>query len=254
MHETTAIDAALRKTGLFVRGALHPRESDGVAHSAATLVLIGNAGASLWRGFRRQLANIEGASRSDPLDTWIWATITAVGERFGAHALFPFDGPPFLPFQRWAMRTEPVHPSPLGILIHPQYGLWHAYRGALAFDQVLPLPPRTDAPSPCASCRDRPCLRTCPVAAVGPKGYDTAACVAHVRSPAGRNCLDRGCMARRACPVGRVYGYAPAHAAFHMGGFLAVATEASGGPLRSAATRWAAATNPPERGPCMPKA
>ena len=38
------------------------------------------------------------------------------------------------------MRAEAVAPSPLGILIHPDYGLWHAYRGALAFAERLALP------------------------------------------------------------------------------------------------------------------
>ena len=30
--------------------------------------------------------------------------------------------------------------SPLGILIHPDWGLWHSYRGALAFRERLDLP------------------------------------------------------------------------------------------------------------------
>src|SRR4030095_137820 len=49
---------------------------------------------------------------------------------------------------RWAMRAEAVAPSPLGILIHPDYGLWHAYRGALAFAERLALPPRGARPLP----------------------------------------------------------------------------------------------------------
>ena len=60
---------------------------------------------------------------------------------FGATALFPFGGPPWLPFQRWAMKADCVTASPLGILIHPDFGLWHAYRGALAFAEQLDLPP-----------------------------------------------------------------------------------------------------------------
>ena len=50
----------------------------------------------------------------------------------GAAPIYPFGGPPYWPFQRWAQRAEAVFPSPLGILIHPEYGLWHAYRAALA--------------------------------------------------------------------------------------------------------------------------
>ena len=97
-----------------------------------------------------------------------------VARRFDATALYPSDGPPYLPFQRWAMKAEPVRSSPLGILIHPDYGLWHGYRGALAFAGALPLPPRDERASPCDDCADRPCLSTCPVAAFGEAGYDVA--------------------------------------------------------------------------------
>ena len=55
----------------------------------------------------------------------------------GAVPLYPFGGPPLLPFQRWAARAEPISPSPLGLFIHPRFGLWHSYRGALAFSVSL---------------------------------------------------------------------------------------------------------------------
>ena len=37
------------------------------------------------------------------------------------------------------MRAEGLKPSPIGILMHPQFGLWHAYRGALLFDVEIEL-------------------------------------------------------------------------------------------------------------------
>ena len=141
--------------------------------------------------------------------------------RFGASALYPFDGPPYWPFQRWAMRAEPVRPSPLGILIHPRHGLWHAYRAALAFAEEIPLPPREDAPDLCGECADKPCLAACPVGAFGAAGYDVGACLEHLRSAAGRDCMTAGCRARRACPVGQQHAYPPAQAAFHMAAFRA---------------------------------
>jgi hypothetical protein len=126
-----------------------------------------------------------------------------------------------LPFQRWAQRAEPVFPSPIGMLIHPEHGLWHAYRGALAFaGEIAGLPPRGAAHSPCDSCADKPCLTTCPVGAFGPEGYDVPACAAHLRRPAGADCMGLGCRARRACPVGRQATYLPEQAAFHMAAFL----------------------------------
>jgi hypothetical protein len=49
----------------------------------------------------------------------------------GAVGLFPFQKP-HLPLQRWAKRAESCHASPLGMFIHPEHGLWHGYRCALA--------------------------------------------------------------------------------------------------------------------------
>jgi hypothetical protein len=106
------------------------------------------------------------------------------------------------------------------MLIHPVYGLWHAYRGALALRERLPLPAAETGAYPCDGCVDKPCLATCPVSAFGPGGYDVAACVGHIRTPQGEDCLALGCRARRACPIGRAYVYDPPQAEFHMEAFL----------------------------------
>jgi len=149
-----------------------------------------------------------------------------VADAFDAALVRPQDGPPFAPFQRWAQRAEAVHPSPLGIAIHPDHGLWHAYRGALLLAPRLALPPRDARPAPCASCDTRSCLSACPVAAfaeppaAGGARYDAARCAAHVAAPAGAACREQGCLARRACPVGRPYPAAQQR--FHMEAFLAV--------------------------------
>ena len=94
--------------------------------------------------------------------------------RVGGASTRPMDRPIF-PFQRWAMKVEPVFPSPIGILIHPDYGLWHAYRAAICLHQAIPVPSRDDRPSPCDSCADKPCLSTCPVGAFSRDGYDVPA-------------------------------------------------------------------------------
>ena len=184
----------------------------------ATLLLVGNVGPSLWPTFSRSAEADDGAP--DPLNRWTQRIIGAIARDVGAEPLFPFGGPPYLPFQRWAMRAEPVAPSPLGILIHPDYGLWHAYRGALAFAERLALPPRAERARPCDSCAEQPCLSACPVGAFSERGYDVPACVGHIGGPAGEACMDRGCLARRACPVGSDYAYDAAQGRFHMTAFL----------------------------------
>ncbi len=115
------------------------------------------------------------------------------------------------------MRAEGLKASPLGILIHPQFGLWHGYRAALAFDRPLPQTGSPPAAHPCDACLDKPCLSSCPVGAVTPVSFDVVACRTHLATPEGeRGCMAGGCLARGQCPVGSSYRYEPAQLRFHM--------------------------------------
>jgi hypothetical protein len=214
----------LHPHGLAIGGGFHPAASDGVPAMAGgrpveTLYLVATMGRAMWPAFSRSPEFADGAPH--PLDRWTSRVLCRVADDAGAVALFPFGGPPWLPFQRWAMRGGSVASSPLGILIHPEYGLWHAYRGAVAFGRHLPLPDFDPRPRPCDSCLDRPCLSACPVNAFKPEGYDVAGCRKHVASAAGERCREGGCLARLACPVGQEHAYPPAQMAFHMKAFLA---------------------------------
>jgi hypothetical protein len=214
--------AAIAAADLAVRGAFHPVAADAVpalpdGEPAGTLVLVGMTGRRQWPEFA---ASPEAAdSRTDPLNRWSRRVIGELAAELGASPVYPFDGPPFLPFQRWAARAEPVHRSVLGVLIHPQWGLWHSYRGALAFAGRWALPARGEGRSPCDACLAKPCLAACPVGAFTVERYDVDACADHLRGPAGRDCLDRGCRARRACPVGAAHAFGEEQAAFHMRAF-----------------------------------
>ena len=213
------IEGRHNASGLTPRGAFHPTAEDGVpelVHGAvvATVILAGNAGPLMWNRFT--------AARSagpDPLDSWSRTVLERLAAEMRASPLFPGEGPPFLPFQRWAQRAEPVYPSPTGLLIHPDYGLWHGYRGALALAARLDLPAADERPSPCGTCVDKPCLTSCPVYAFTGVAYRVEDCAAHLERPSGADCAGLGCRARRACPIGSDYVYAPDQAAFHMAAF-----------------------------------
>lgn len=214
----TELSSELSAHGLSLRGGFHPRTEDGVPEVAdgkptRTLILVGNVGAGLWPVFA---PHIDGERH--PMDRWTRTTVGEIAKAFDARAVFPFDSPP-LPFQRWALRCEPVRPSPLGILMHPDHGLWHAYRAALLVAEVIDLPAIEDRQSPCETCTDKPCLATCPVGAFTGTGYDLAACAGHLDSPEGRDCLDNGCRARAACPVAADRAYPPEQIRFHMAAF-----------------------------------
>jgi hypothetical protein len=222
--ELASLAGRVATRGLRLRGGFHPEPGDRVpplpdGGVAGTVVLIGSIGSSLWGAFSGAPEAVDG--QPHPLDRWTRRVIAAIAGEVGATPLFPFGDAPYLPFQRWAMRAEAVAPSPLGILIHPDYGLWHAYRGALAFADRLPLPAFVSRPRPCDSCRDRPCLTACPVNAFTAGGYDVPVCIGHIRSAPGEPCLTAGCLARRACPIGADLAYVPAQARVHMAAFLA---------------------------------
>lgn len=215
--DIASIRGRIATAGLAFRGAFHPGAHDLAPPGTGTLVLVGFTGRHEWPSFAQSLEASD--KQPDPLDRWSRRVIDGMAADLGATALFPFGGPPFLPFQRWAQKAEPVAPSPLGILIHPNWGLWHAYRGALAFGEVLELPAPDRRPSPCDSCSGKPCLSACPVDAFGPAGYDVPACVMHIASSVGADCMGFGCRARRACPIGAEHRYGPDQAHFHIAAF-----------------------------------
>ncbi|WP_102961123.1 hypothetical protein [Mangrovicella endophytica] len=220
------IAARLAAFGLCLRGGFRPDAEEALppmpdGSAPATLLLVGNAGPDLWRVFTTSPEFDDG--HSDALDRWSQRVLTSIAEAIGAAAYFPFGGPPHLPFQQWAKRSEPLHPSPLGLLIHPRFGLWHAYRGALALGHAVDLPPCPPLPSPCESCRGRPCLTACPVGAFTGAGYDVGRCRAYARGPEGEGCRSGGCRARLACPFGQDAAYGSEQMAFHMRAFLEAA-------------------------------
>jgi hypothetical protein len=211
--------STIAQAGLVPRGAflLADEERAGPIAGLRTIVLIGVSGHSGWGAFAASAEAHDGADH--PLDRWSRRVIDALAHALGAISFYPFGGPPHFPFQQWARRAEPVHPSPVGMLIHPVFGLWHSYRGALGFEKALDVAPFEPRPSPCEACSGRPCLQACPVGAFVVSGYDVPACAAHLNSPTGADCMDRGCRARRACPVGAAHAAKPEQAAFAMRAF-----------------------------------
>ncbi|PLP60557.1 hypothetical protein CYK37_05365 [Mesorhizobium loti] len=184
---------------------------------AKSVVLVGQAGAAPWPHFmkwrQRQPHDLE-----NPLDTWSREIIDGVAADFGTGAVYPSEKP-YLPFQRWAMRAEGLKPSPLGILMHPEYGLWHAYRGALLFADEVLFEELHDPIHLCSLCVGKPCLKSCPVDACSADGFAYQSCLAHVRGAKGEPCRTGGCLDRNACPYGLDYRYPAKVQAFHMASF-----------------------------------
>jgi hypothetical protein len=214
------LERLLESAGLAARGGFHPQPGDALAdidgHPVRTLIMVGFTGTRQWATFANSPEYHDGLV--NPLDRWSRRIIDDLAHQLGGGALYPFDGPPWRPFQQWAKRALTLHPSPLGVLIDQTFGLWHSYRGALILTVDVALPAAADWPSPCEQCESKPCLHACPAEAVQPGAYDVKACRQYVRLTE-TGCRLVGCLARQACPVGAEHAYPPAQAAFYTRAF-----------------------------------
>ena len=211
MHQSE-LEKRLRIYGLLVLGSFG---SDG-----ESLLLVGNAGSRMWAAFSNSGEYHD--KLPEPLDRWSRRIGLELAKETRVKVIFPFDGPPYPPFLDWASQASVSFQSPVSMFIHPQFGLWHAFRFALVVDEPrAELAADTIVQSPCTACADQPCLDACPVNAFGEGGYQLDACVGYLHGKPESTCVKAGCAARRACPVGRDFTYQPEHAQFHMAAFIA---------------------------------
>jgi epoxyqueuosine reductase QueG len=202
---------AIRSQNFTPLGWFAPRDMG----STKFVILIGNAGLDMFRRFAR-----ERDEQSASIDEWTKAVVDPLATSLGARAVYPFDVP-HQPFLTWARAAGAGHVSPLGLNIHNSYGLWHAYRAALLFPVEFDMPRNSAGAHPCETCVGKPCLKACPVSAFDGASYDVPACRKHILSDEGADCVEGGCKARLACPVGKQYQYHPRQMQFHMRAFHA---------------------------------
>ena len=177
--------------------------------------LLGADGPAMWNAFAASPEYVDGDPK--PLDRWSERIIGALADTFDAIPLFPFGGPPWQPFQKWAEKGEGAAASPVLMQVTRKRGLWTSYRGALGFRAHLELRNSPET-SPCIGC-DAPCLDACPVNALGSGAYDVPACVAHLKSGRGDSCLD-GCLVRKSCPNSGQLDLPEDQRRFHIAAFL----------------------------------
>lgn len=212
----------LRDHGLYLRGCaqLDAQEIEdyGFSGERPWIALVGNIGSSYWPVFSESAEYRDGAA--DPLDRWSRRIAQALAAEFPVTPVYPFEGPPYYPFQQWAHRAEALEQSPVGVMMHPEFGLWHSYRFALlgAEFEIEPTPVTTA--SPCLECADKPCLHRCPVDAFDESGYDVARCAGYLQQTPLAECHALGCLARYACPVATGLRYTPEQGRFHLQAFL----------------------------------
>ncbi|MES0812851.1 hypothetical protein ABLO27_25385 [Roseibium sp. SCPC15] len=225
MKEPAAVELtdSLAAAGFLCLGGFEPGPDDLVPDRAdgcpvKSLLLIGSTGPSLWPFLSQSPEHRDG--KPDPLDRYTRRVLWDLATGNGFDVLFPFDGPPYHPFQQWALRCGGFSQSPLGVLAHTDYGPWTGFRAAF-----LSSDPESDAaaslaPGPCETCHDKPCLGACPVDAITmTNGYDVPKCRYHLRLESTTECWS-GCLARQACPFGTEHRQDADTANLHMKSFI----------------------------------
>ena len=218
----------IEHAGFEVLGSFCPNKTDKVPPiskgiSTGGVLIIGNAGPVMFDKFSR-----ERDTRRELLDDWCQTILDPIAELVEARAVYPWQRP-FLPFLTWAQKAGAGKPSPLGMNIHPEFGLWHGFRGAFLFANAFNLPEgRSQVGHPCDTCQTKPCLSTCPVDAFA-SGHnialDVEKCIEFLNPKNGETCLKRGCRARLACPVGARFAYSTEQISFHLSAFYRSCTK-----------------------------
>jgi len=175
------------------------------------LILLASCGSRYWQNMKQDPGvKVEGP---DPVDNY---TIRAVGNFFGNDAIIVYPRNRLIPLRALGKLAGWHYDSPLGLGIHPVFGLWFAYRAVIMSSaDFTPLAVEIDgqAGSPCGSCRDKPCITACPASAAIESGFEVQLCSDYRMEP-DSSCQSR-CISRLACPVGRDHRYLPDQMAYH---------------------------------------
>lgn len=192
-----------------------------LAPNVRSIVVIGNGGGTFWNAFTAYADDHPGwRERTHPLDDFTRAIIehdivAAVrGQGVECTPAYPFTGEATLNFVGLGKLAGLGGPSLLGVLIHPVYGPWIAFRAALLLDVALDVPGEAAAFDPCPGCTARTCVPACPASAVRfPSGWDIPRCLTH-RVEVEADCANQ-CHARVACVIGPEHRYPDDEFAYH---------------------------------------
>lgn len=166
------------------------------------LLLIGHGGKRLWNALQAS-----GIRSPHPIDDF---SVRSVEQWFAAqlpgHALrIVYPGTMPVGLQALGQIAGWHHASPFRVGVNQTWGSWFAYRVALLADTELPPTPALPGASPCAGCADKPCIASCPGAALEGEAFSLVKCVAYRRQADSR--CKTTCIARLACPVGAEHRY-----------------------------------------------
>ena len=197
------------------------------SYESGCLLLVGHAGKKFWEVFSKKQAD-EVMQQPDPVDRYsAKLSKQAIDNHLvgvNAKPLFPSED---CPINLMALgKAFGWHaPSPLGMGIHQEYGLWSAYRAVWWLDLELSdsFQNTTESSIPqysseiseiCAQCQSQECVTACPANAIDfKKNPDLGRC-ADYRLQDDSQCAST-CLSRMACPYAKEHRYTTAQMAYH---------------------------------------
>ncbi len=210
--------AAATSAARYDSAVTTPYRTGAVAPGAKSIVVIANGGGSFWNAFERFAdAHAGWRDRANPLDDFTRQIVDREIAPLvpGARVFYPFmNDSRALNFIELGKAAGLAGPSILGVLVHPTFGPWIAFRAALLIDELIDDPGDAAGFDPCPSCTTRSCIAACPVGAVAfPSGWDIPRCLTY-RVESEADCAPR-CHARAACVIGPKYRYPDRELAYH---------------------------------------
>jgi hypothetical protein len=201
------LEAALRDAGLDLTARLPAEDYDACVPPAwrasadcQSVLVVGNAGGTLWRQFSRT------GGRS--LDRHVHDVLRRLAPEAFATYSERRQGRP-LPLVALAERAGLGRPGRIGLLLHPTYGPWISLRAVVYSDKPAAPPPALEF-DPCTDC-PAPCATACRGGVIA-QDFDGEGCFR-------TKLTDRGCRvacdARAACVIGPEHAFPPDAVAHH---------------------------------------
>jgi hypothetical protein len=195
-----------------------PYRADAIAPGAQSIIVIGNGSGLFWDCFKQHCdRNPAWMGRDNPLDDFTRAVIERDIAPLvrSATIVYPFmSSGPTLNFMEAGKAAGLAGPSIIGVMVHPTYGPWIAFRAAILIEERIDAPGEAYKFDPCPSCTPRTCISACPADAVSfAKGWDIPKCLTH-RVEVEADCAPR-CHARAGCVLGPEHRYPDDELAYH---------------------------------------
>jgi len=206
----------LAKKGFNLAGVTAGEPYQEYLTNCQSAIVFANGGTQFWECFVEDIrANPEHfTEHQHPVDDFVLRCIESV-DSVPNHTrrwiTCSEDSDVFLDFRVLAERVGLGHQSPVGLLIHPEYGLWVSMRMVLLTTEHLSHTVLSTV-SPCTGCETKPCINACPAGAVSISGWSVQKCASFHRES---TVCEGVCYSRMRCPVGSQYRHSKLQHLYH---------------------------------------